>query len=178
MARDPNKRTRVLGSGNTVFMWEGQVIGFANSVTVEPPVPVADPVVIQPLNAPRPVEIVTAGAHRNGIIRLTLTELYNRPVWDRLAGLAGTQDLVDIMRTIAARDKGIEIVKRVKPHVPGLSEYSEHYYNCVVARVNDGETIDITTMEIHKELEVWYTHSLKLHVNGGRYRYGREPITS
>lgn len=177
MARDPNKRARLLGSGRTVFMWEGKVIGFANSVTVEPPAPVADPVVIQPLNAPRPVEILTPGAHRNGIIRLTLTELYNAPVWARLTSLAGSQDLVDIMQTLAARNKGIEIVKRVRPNLPGLNEYAETFYNCVVARVNDGETIDITTMEIHKELEIWYTHSLKNYVNGGNYQFGREPVS-
>lgn len=177
MARDPNKRPRLGGSARTVFMWRGTVIGFAQSVTVEPVQPVADPVAVQPLNSPRPVEILTPAATRWGVIRLTMTELYNRSVWQNLAGLANSQDLVDIFQYVARLDDGINIVKRVRPHISD-GEYTETFHNCVIARINDGETIDITTMDINKEIEVWYTHSTKSWINGGRYQFSRDTVNT
>lgn len=163
------QRVRVGGSGFTVFHWGSQVIGFAQEVRVAGVTPVAQPVVIQPLNAAQPLEIITPGAHANGVLTMVLTELYNEPVWNRLAGLANSQDIIDIMRTVAANNQGVRITKWVQPPT-GLSNrgpYAETYYDCVVARVGDDENINIATMEVNKEVEVWYTYSKKFHVNGG-----------
>jgi hypothetical protein len=178
----PNQRVRVLGSGFTVFHWNpgggeaDKVIGFAREVRVAGVTPVAQPSVIQPLNAPQPLEIVTPGAHTNGVLTLVLTDLYNQAVWQRLSALANSQDIVDIMRTVAARSQGIKITKWVKPPqglqnegfdpTPG-NGYAETYFDCVIARVGEDETINIEAMEIHKEVEVWYTYSKKLWINGG-----------
>ena len=177
-------RARVGGSGFTVFQWKDNtgthLIGYAENVTVNPPAPVSPPVVIQPLNAQRPLEIVTPGAHGNGTITLTLTELYNQSIWQRLSVLAGSQDIVDIMRTLAAQDQGVQIIKVVRPgHLPpGSGHYTETFFNVVVASVEDGgETIDIRTMDIQKTLTLWYTHSKKSYVNGGDYQWPRDVRT-
>jgi hypothetical protein len=158
-------------------MWRGTIIGFAQSVTIEPVAPVADPVAIQPLNAPRPVEILTPAATRYGVLRLTLTELYGRSVWQQLSGLADSQDLVDIMQYVARQEDGIRIVKRIRPHISD-GEWVETFHNCVIARINDNETIDITTMEINKEIEVWYTHATKNWINGGNYQFPRGTVNT
>lgn len=162
------QRVRVPGSGFTVFHWEGQVIAFARQVVVNSVTPVADPVVVHPLNATKPVEIVTPGAHTNGVLTLTLTDLYNQAVWQRLSGLAGSQNVVDIMTNIAARNQGVTISKIVTPPagVGGSrfdqGSYIENFYECVIARVQDNETIDVTTMTVDKDIEVWYTFSRKM----------------
>jgi hypothetical protein len=179
-----NTRVRVGGSGFTVFQWKDasgtHIIGFAQNVTVNPVQPVAAPEVIQPLNAQRPLEIVTPGAHTNGTITLTLTELYNEAVWQRMSILARSQDIVDIMRTLAAQQSGVTITKTIRPgHLPvGSGQYAETYFGVVVASVEDnGETLDVTTMSINKTMTLMYTHSKKNWINGGDYAWPRDVRT-
>lgn len=174
-------RARLGGSGLTVFNWHDDagthLIGYAENVTVNPVTPVAQPEVIQPLNAQRPLEIMTPAAHTNGTLTLTLTELENQAVWQRLSVLANSQDIVDIMRTVAALNNGIQVVKVMQPRTvpPGVNTYTETYFNVVVASVEDnGETVDVRTMSVQKQLTLWYTHSKKSWINGGDYQWARD----
>ena len=167
------QRVRVPGSGFTVFTWNDgngdQIIAFAQQIEVAGVTPVAPAQAIQPLNATNPVEIVTPGAHTYGVITLTLTELYNQSVWQRLAGLANSQNVVQIMQTIAANNKGVTISRVINPPA-GIStqgSYLESYYNCVITDVADNEQIDITTMVLNKVITVWYTSSFKSWITGG-----------
>lgn len=176
-----NRRVRVGGSGFTVFQWKDaagtHLIGFARNAVVNPVTPVAAPEPIQPLNAQRPLEIVTPGAHTYGTITLTLTELYSQSVWQRMAVLANSQDIVDIMRTLAAQGNGVTVTKTVKPgHLPeGQGHYSETFFGIIVAEVETGgEAIDITTMSVNKDMTLWYTHSKKNWINGGDYQWPRD----
>jgi hypothetical protein len=178
-----NPRVRVGGSGFTVFQWQDSgnthLIGYAQNVTVNPVQPVAQPVSIQPLNAQRPLEIITPGAHTNGTITLTLTELYNRAIWQRMASLAGCQDIVDIMRTLAAMDNGPVITKTIRPgYLPdGSGDYAETFYGIAVASVEDsgGESISYDTMQLDKTMTLWYTHSKKIDYSGiGDYKWPRD----
>lgn len=173
----PGSRVRVLGSGFTVFHWNDgtrdQIIGFANEVRVAGVTPVADPAVIQPINALRPVEIATPGAHREGRITLVLTDLYNQAVWQRLSSLSNSNDIIDIFRTVAGMSNGITLSKIVTPPA-GLANnnsggpYIESYYECVIASVRDDETIRVETMTIDKEIELWYTYQRKHWINSPR----------
>jgi hypothetical protein len=144
----PGSRTRVAG-GSTAFHWDDgtgeKVIAFAQIVSVQSVTPVADSQVIQPMNALRPVEIATPIAHREGRIILTLTDLYNQAVWQRLAGLTDSNDIADIMQHVAALDNGIKISKWVVPP-PGVGgssfdtgTYLETFHNAVITRVQDDE---------------------------------------
>ena len=175
----PGQRGRVVG-GTTVFHWDDgtgeRVIAFANEVRVTGVTPVAEAEVLQPLNALRPVEIVTPVAHREGRIVLVLTDLYNQAVWQRLAGLANSNDIMDIMQTVAARENGIKISKWVVPPTGiggsqfDTGNYLETYHNCVVTRVQDDEVVNITTMTVNKEMELWFTHSRKHWINAPERR--------
>lgn len=179
MANSP--RARVGGSGFTTLQWKDDagthLIGYVENVTINPVQPVAPPQVIQPLNAQRPLEIITPGAHREGTITLTLTELYDKAIWQRMASLAKSQDIIDIMRTVAAMDNGVTMTKTIRPgyRQDGQGFYSETYFNIVVASVEDsGETIDITTMRVDKTMSLMYTHSKKSWINGGDYVWPRD----
>lgn len=178
------KRVRVGGSGFTVFQWKDNsgthIIGFAQNVTVNPVQPVAPPVAIQPLNAQRPLEVVTPGAHGVGTITLTLTELYGEAIWQRMSILAGSQDIVDVMRTMTAQGNGVTITKTVRPgHLrPGQGHYSETFFGIAVADIEPaGESIQIDTMQLDKQMTLWYTHSKKNFINGGDYQWPRDVRT-
>lgn len=164
-------RVRNPGSAYTVFRYAGQILGYADEVRVVSPTPVAPEVRVQPLNSRRPVEIVTAGAHTGGTLTMVLIELYSGAVWQRLsAALNNAQDIVDIMRLQTEIDPsggGVTVERLVNSPVPGNPQRRETYYGCVITRVQDDETINITSMTVNKEIDVAFTHSKKWWINGG-----------
>lgn len=174
-------RVRTGGSGFTVFRWNGQIIAFARQVAHTSPAPVGPGAVpIHPMDADHPVQVITPAASGMGTLTLELYELYGEQVWERLGSkssqnLIGTVDLVDIFRTQAAMNNPINVVKLIQPpkhntygdlgNAPGgLKPYTEEYHNCVITNVLDGETIEIGTMEVLKQVTVAYTHMTR----GGR----------
>jgi hypothetical protein len=163
-------RTRVPGSGFTVMTWQGKVIGMIERLQVQAVRPVADAEPIQPINAIRPIEIVTAGAHGPGTLILSITELYGQSIWQQFPELAQSQDIADVMRTVAALDpnNGIKVQRVIVPPFTPTRQYVETYFNCVVTDLPDSETVDVTTVRIEKDITVMYTHSSKSWINGGR----------
>jgi hypothetical protein len=82
-------RVRVAGSGFTAFFFGGQPIAFCEQVSHTSAQPVAPATPIQPMDEPRPVQIITPAAGGPGTIVLQLTELYLSKVWDRLGATLG-----------------------------------------------------------------------------------------
>jgi hypothetical protein len=155
-------RVRVGGSGFTVFHWQGKLIGFAQEISHTSPEPVAPPAAIQPMDAPRPVQVITPAAAGMGTLTLNLIELYGAQVWERLSDeLAGATDIVEIFQKVSASPNPIAMTKIITPPVLGgnqMPAYTETYNNCVITNVANGETIDIATMEVRKTITVAYTH--------------------
>lgn len=160
----PN-RTRVGGSGFTAFFWQQQPIAFCRQLMHTPPTPVGPgPTPIQPLDEPYPIDIVTPAAQTVGTLQLEMYELYNRKVWDHLAVIAGSVDIVNIFIKVAAEKNPIQIVKVIQPPVLSGktgSSYFDIFHNCVITNVEDGETIEIGTMEVTKRITVMYTHNTR-----------------
>lgn len=116
------------------------------------------------MDSPYAVEIMTPAASNIGTLTLELYELYGEKVWERLAGLAGTTDLVSIFIKVAQLNKPINIVKYILPPAKGgvfPAPTTEIYHNCVITNVLDGETIEVGTMEVMKQIEVAYTYATR-----------------
>jgi hypothetical protein len=165
----PN-RVRVGGSGFTSFFWNQQPIAFCRMLAHTPPTPVGPgPTPIQPLDEPYPIDIVTPAAQTVGTLQLELYELYNRKVWDHLSIIAGSVDIVNIFIKVAASATPIQIVKVIQPPTLGGKtgghskggKYFDIFHNCVITSVEDGETIEIGSMEITKRISVMYTHTTR-----------------
>lgn len=158
------QNARVVG-GYTVFHWQNHPIGWTNSVQVTAVTPVADAQPVQPMNALRPLEIVTPRAHSYGTITLTRLELWNKSIWQDLAGLANSNDIIDIFEYVAGLANPITVTKYIRvPGNAGTDRY-EQFFNVVVASVDDGEVDALNTMTIEKTMLLWYTHSKKSWVN-------------
>lgn len=166
-------RARVGGSGFTVFAWMNQPILFARQISHQSPVPVgAGTTPIHPMDAPYPVELVTPMAATMGTLTLELYELYGSNVWERLSGLSGTGadgpvDIVGIFKAVSNMSQPVTVFKYIRsPSIRGtpFATYTEEYHNCVISQVMDGETIEVGTMEIIKQMVVNYTHITR----GGR----------
>ena len=169
-------RARVGGSGFTVFVWDNRPILYARQISHQSPAPVGPGTVpIHPMDTPYPVELVTPQAVSMGALTLELYELYGSNVWERLADYLNTSpnnggqdrgpvDLAGIFAQVASRGKPISIVKYVRPparvgsNEPYPTAYTEEYKNCVISQLQDGETIEVGTMEVLKQITVNYTH--------------------
>lgn len=162
MADPIQNRVRVGGSGYTVFAWSGRLLAFANQVAHTSPAPVgpgATP--IHPMDEPYAVEMITPAAAGPGSLTLEFFELYGSQVWERLNGLEGAVDIVDIFRKQAAMENPIRVVKYIRPPVlrgKRMAAYTEEYNNAIVTNVVDGETINVGTMEVLKQITIGYTH--------------------
>lgn len=187
-------RARVAGSGFTVFTWDNKPILFAQQISHSSPQPVGAGVVqIHPMDEPYPVELVTPQAASMGTLVLDLYELYGAQVWERLASYlggdpAGTStvradsingsgkgpvDIVGIYNAVANTANPIRIVKYIKPpQIRGRSmrPYTEEYHNCIISNVEDGETIQIGSIEVVKRLTVNYTYMTRGNRNPMRDR--------
>lgn len=160
---DTTQRARVGGSGFTAFVFGGVPIGLARQISHTSPTPVGPgPVPIHPLDAQHPIDIVTPAASNIGTLVLELYEMYGKKVWDDLlTDLDGAVDIVDVYVRIAKRKEELTLVKVIKPPVLGGQtgkQYSEVYHNCVITNVEDGEVIEVGTMEVLKRITVAYTH--------------------
>lgn len=165
-------RTRTGGSGFTAFFWRSQPIGFCRQIAHVSPTPVGPgPTPIHPLDEPYPLEIITPAAQNIGTLTLELYELYNHKVWDQLSLIAGSIDLVNIFITVAEQADPITVVKLISPPtIRGIAPrpYAERFHNCVITNVEDGETIEVGTMEITKRMTVAYTHMTRDGANANK----------
>jgi hypothetical protein len=172
-------KARQGGSGHTWFEWEGTLIAYAENVTVARQRGVAEAVAIQPLNAQRPLEIMTADALTYGTITMTLTQLDGREVWQRLKYLSDSNDLLDIFRTINELDisGGIKFRKVMKSRQGGTNNiFVETFYGCAVVDVGDDMPIDLRTMQVNQDMTIWYTHSIKDFVGRGGYKFADRDV--
>ena len=75
---------------------------------------------------------------------------------------AGLVDIVDIAITQAQLDPTqMQIVKYIRPLPVGgqaVHPYFETYVGCTITNVTDGESIDITTLQIIKQITVAYRY--------------------
>lgn len=165
-------RTRVGGSGFTAFFWQTQPIGFCRQIAHTSPTPVGPgPTPIHPLDEPYPIEIITPAAQNIGSLTLELYELYNHKVWDALSLVAGSIDLVNIFITISENKDPIQVVKYIQPpKIRGIAAtpYAERFHNCVITNVEDGETIEVGTMEVTKRITVAYTYMTRDGANANK----------
>lgn len=191
-------KARVGGSGFTIFTFGGQPLAFAQQVSETSPQPVAAPSAIHPMDEPYPVQVVTPAASSMGSVTLTLYELYNQKVWDRLAAdvkgtatnpfanvgsndinvggglFKGAVDLVDVFIRQAEYDQPLNLVKYIRPPVIGGqtgTPYAEQYLGCVITNIIDGETIDVGTMEITKTVTVAYRFKTRNGVRSKAFQY-------
>jgi hypothetical protein len=199
-----NNRARVGGSGFSIFTFGGQPIAFAQQVAETSPTPVGPgPVAIHPLDEPYPVQVITPAASGMGSITLNLYELYNEKVWDRLAadvqgtslspfGSAGSNDinttggvfdgavdLVDVFIRQAEYSGTLNVVKYIRPPTIGGragQPYAQQYHGCVITNITDGDTIEVGTMEIIKQVTVAYRFQTRNDRRSRAFEYRDRPI--
>lgn len=196
-------RVRVGGSGFTILTYGGDAISFCQQVAEVSPTPVGPGMVaIHPIDEPYPVQVITPAASNMGSLTLNMYELYNEKVWERLAADVGSPsnpfggtgsndvttaggifdgavDLVDVFIRQAEYDKPLNVVKFIRP--PMLAgvhgkPYAEQYHGCVITNIQDGETIEVGSMEIIKQITIAYRYKTRNGKRSKAFAYRDRPL--
>jgi hypothetical protein len=157
----PKQRARNLGSNFTAFRYAGKNIAYLEQVNDQGQRPVGQGIQsIHPLGHRHPTEFVTARAIQAGSLTLSIRELWHEEIWEQMAGLAGTKDIIEVFERLAAQQNYVTCTKIITP--PGGNKYGKTYHRCVISDIADGETFDIGTLSVPKTITVAYTHTTKL----------------
>lgn len=163
---------RVVGSGYSALSYNGKPIAFLEGVSDSGQRAYSDIgqgyQFIHPLNnadgttAVHPVEIATSRVLAGGTLTFTIRELWNAPVWNQLAGLAGTNNIVDIFEVLARNPSVVTASLIIKPPNGSGSPRGKIYHNVTVVDIADGDEITIGSMAVTKGVIAAYTHSTNL----------------
>lgn len=168
----PNTKVRVVGSGYTTFQYKGKPIAFCEGIEDSGQRAFSDlgqPYqFIHPIGYRHPVEIATSRVLQGGTLQLTIRELWNTAVWQQLAGLSSTYNIVEIFDALANDPQYVTCQQIIKP--PGTENQPSRwrgkvYHNCVVVDINDGDTVTVGALAVTKGLTVAYTHNTPLNKN-------------
>lgn len=162
----PTSQTRVVGSGFSVLRWQGQKIAFLESVEDQGQQPIANVQAVQPLDEPYPIEFAVPKAMSFGTFAMTIRELWDRPVWQHLAGLETAQDLLGVWDVMARLPGTITCQTIIKPPQGGYWRVKT-YHNVVISSIDDRESISIGEMTVAKSITCQYTHATRSTVGAG-----------
>lgn len=154
------QRVRNAGSNFTTFRYAGRSIAYLEMVADSGQEPVTGVEAVHPLGYRHPVEMVTPRALDFGTLVLTIRELWHQEIWQQLAGLANSHDIVDVFEALARQENSITCTKIITP--PDGKRYGKTYHGCVISRIQDGETFDIRTLSMPKTITLAYTHATRL----------------
>ncbi len=160
MSQNQQMRARNLGSNYTTFRYAGKSIAYLEMVADSGQSPVAQHQFVHPLGNDHPTEIVTARAINGGTLQLNIREIWHQEVWQQMAGLAGTTDILGVFRALSRQVNYVTCTKIITP--PDGRKYGKTYHQCTIVDVPDGESFDITTLSSVKTLTVAYTHTTPL----------------
>lgn len=162
----PQTKVRVVGSGYSSFSYRGKPIAFLEQVDDSGQRAFSDAGAayqfIQPIGARTPVEIATSRVLQGGTLSLTIRELWNTFVWEQLAGLAGTRNIVDIFDRLAEDPSYVTCQTVIRPPRGAGKPRGKVYHNCVVVDIADNDTITVGGLAVTKGIVVAYTHSTAL----------------
>lgn len=165
----PQTKVRVVGSGFSTFNYNGKPIAFLEGLEDSGQRAFSDlgqPFqFIHPLGQSHPIEIATSRVLQGGTLVMTIRELWNAPVWQQLAGLAQSQNIVDIFAALARDPSYVTCQLIIKP--PGTESNpsawrGKIYHNVTIVDINDGDTITVGALAVTKGITAAYTHSSAL----------------
>lgn len=177
--------SRTGGHGYTYLEWRGNPILYVQQTTHVAPAPISAPAAIQPMNHLRPLEIAGPRAIGHGVLTLSIIEGWKDPIWKQLSDFAHSSDLADIFQAQNSAGTPIQVQKIIfnpasakgtgtnaTQGSAGVDYVVITYHGCKIADVRDGETVDLTTIQVNKDFDIWYTHSSRepnLATGGGQH---------
>jgi hypothetical protein len=151
---------RVVGSNYTVFRWMGKPIAYLEGVQDGGTAPVAQVEEIHSLGDDHPSEFAVPRAMGSGRLTFTIRELWDKPVWQHLAGLASAQNILDVWRLLSENPTANVCQTIIRPPTGNFVRVKT-YHNVVISAIDDSESIQMATMSIARSVAAVYTHATR-----------------
>lgn len=153
-------QSRVTGSNFTTFRWNGNPIAYLAEFRDSGQAPVAGPEPIHPLGSPHPVEVAVSNALGIGNLSFVVTELWNKPVWQHLSGLASAQNILDVWTLF--RSMKDEVTCQMVIRNPNSNVWrTKTFHGVVITAIDDSEAVTIGGMTIDRSIAAMYTHATR-----------------
>lgn len=181
-------KTRIVGSGFSVFRYNGKAIAFLDEVHDSGQQPIRQYEAVTPLDAPYPLEFALPRVRSEGKIDLVIRELWAYPVWWGLAGLTGTGNIIDVYNAMANTANPITCTTLVMKNTVNNSSNTSNvelssgsgnqlagqnqayrgwtYNQCVVTAIDDREAIQIGTLTFPRNISLVYAYKTFLNLDG------------
>lgn len=163
MTQQQQQRARVLGSNFTTFRYAGKSIAYLEMINDSGQAQVGGPSNFQfvhPLGYRHPTEIITPRAIGGGTLQLTIREIWHQEVWQQMAGLARSHDILEVFEALSRQVNYVTCTKIITP--PDGRKYGKTYHQCTIIGIPDGESFNIATLSEPKTITVAYTHTTPL----------------
>lgn len=158
----PQPQVRVVGSGFTALFYNQQPIAWLESFVDSGQRPLGQPAQsVHQLDVPHPVEIVTNYVLDSGTITASIRETWSKNVWEHLAGLEGTHDILDVFERLRQSPDRVTCHSVIQPP-NGRPPRGKIYHGCVVTSIDDSDTVRIGELSVAKNITITYTHSTRL----------------
>lgn len=162
----PTSQTRVVGSGFSTFRWQSKVIAFLDSVVDGGQAPITNLQAVQTLDDKYVREFAMPNAMDAGTLQITIRELWDRPVWQHLEGLANAQNILDVWTVFQSLPGSITCQTIIKPPQGGYWRVKT-YHNVVINRIDDSENLTLGAMTVPRTIECYYTYATRATVAAG-----------
>lgn len=165
----PAGKARVTGSGYSTFVYAGKPIAFLMGIEDSGQAAWSDKgepyAFIHPLGSRTPTEIATSRVLAGGTLQLTIQELWDKAIWEHMAGMAGTNNVVEIFDRLARTANYVTAQTIIKP--PGTESNPSKwrgkiYHNVTIVKIADGDTITVGGLDVAKPVVAAYTHTTPL----------------
>ena len=151
---------RVVGSNYSIFRWRGQPIAYLENVSDGGVKPYGAVEAIHPLGFDTPQEFAVPRALSFGTLSLTIRELWEKPVWQHLSGLAAANDILDVWRVLSQDPTAVTCQTIIKPPQGNIARIKT-YHNVVVNSIDDSEQVSLGAMSIARTIGCVYTHATR-----------------
>ena len=160
----PQTQVRVVGSGFTTLHFRSQPIAFLDRFVDSGQTAFGGPrgsgwEAIHELGKRHATEIVTSRVIGPGTITASIRELWDQPVWKQLSGLAGANGILQVWDELAKINGDIKCQMLIKPPQGAGPKRQKIFHGCQVTGIDSGETVEIGTLSVAKNIEITYTHA-------------------
>ncbi|MDQ1041400.1 hypothetical protein QFZ75_007902 [Streptomyces sp. V3I8] len=165
----PAGKARVTGSGYSTFVYAGKPIAYLISVEDAGQRAWSDKgqaySFIHPMGSRTPTEIATSRVLSGGTLQLTIQELWDQAHWEHMAGMAGTNNVVEIFERLSRTANYVTAQTIIKP--PGTESNPSKwrgkiYHNVTIVDIMDGDTLTVGGLDVAKPVVCAFTHTSRL----------------
>lgn len=180
---------RVTGGGNTyvkIGLNKTKKVEFLAQINDRPGSALANPVPIQPIGSPYPVEIATAYGQGAGTLTLQVWSTWEQDgwvsafmsndddasvdVWDKFRSVRDSNsgngypvDLYEVLRAQRLNDTYIQ-VEKIEKNSKGEDYRVKSYQGCVITDIDASENVQNNSMDKQVTITMMYTHVITTYV--------------